>query len=632
MCGIVGFTGSPKPEVLRAMCRRLTHRGPDDEGYAELPGVSLGMRRLAIVDLAGGRQPQANEDGSLVTVFNGEIYNHAALRRELAARGHVFATHHSDTECVVHAFEEYGESWPETARANGMYGLALWDARAARLLLYRDRCGKKPLYYAAVPGGVAFASEIKALLLHPDVSPQLDYGALYGFFGFKNILCPATVYAGIRQLPPGCFLSWTAGEGIGAPVPYWRPDFTPAEPMPSEDEAAARILEILTDAVRLRMDCDVSYGAYLSGGVDSSAVASLMSRFSTRPVKTFCLGYADLDGGQAAGKEQDLFHARRMAERLGTDHHECIIDSGEFTRDLPAALAAFDEPFSGTISTYFLSAYMRRHITVAVSGDGADELFASYLPERLSFPIEALLAMDPARARQWGDFSEAERARLAPFDAPEPFAFLRRIADPDVAVWREAMAVFSHAERRELIAPAFLDAAGPAVGVNPYAALARGLTARDALNANLEIDQRELLPGQVLPFVDRLSMAHSIEVRCPFLDHRLVEYVNRLPGRYKIEGGATKRVLRRALSGLLPRELLERPKEGFVQPVYTWMHGRLQKFMASSMDGLPETLFRREAVARLRGRFLAGEKGLEAKVWMLVCFSLWLQGHDAPSP
>ena len=632
MCGIVGFTGSAKPEVLWAMCRRLTHRGPDDEGYAELPGVSLGMRRLAIVDLAGGRQPQANEDGTVVTVFNGELYNHAALRRELTARGHIFATHHSDTECVVHAFEEFGPDWPEVAKANGMYGLAIWEAKAARLFLYRDRLGKKPLYYAAVPGGIVFASEIKALLLHPDVSRGLDYGSLYGFLGLKNIPGPATAYAAIRQLPPGCFLTWSAGEGISAPVAYWRPDFRPAEPLPTEEEAARCILELLTDAVRLRMDCDVSYGAYLSGGVDSSAIASLMSRFSTKPVKTFCLGYADLEGGQAAGKNQDLVYARDMAARLGTDHHECVISSTQFFCDLPNALATFDEPFSGTISTFFLSAFMRRHITVAVSGDGADELFASYLAERLSFPIETLLSMDPGRAKEWGDFTEADRAKFAPFDVPESFAFLRRIADPDVAIWRDRMSVFSYEERQELLSPEFLMAAGAAVGKNPYGTLARDLTAMDALNRNLEIDQRELLPGQVLPFVDRLSMAHSIEVRCPFLDHRLVDYANRLPGRYKIGGGVTKRVLRLALRELLPRELLERPKEGFVQPVYTWMHGRLQKFMASSMDCLPETLFRHEAVTRLRDRFLAGEKGLEAKVWMLVCLSLWLQGRDAPLP
>lgn len=625
MCGIVGFTGSHKPDVLRAMCRRLTHRGPDDEGYAELPGVSLGMRRLAIVDLAGGRQPQANEDGSIVTVFNGELYNHAALRRDLTARGHVFATHHSDTECVVHAFEEYGAAWSERARANGMFGLAIWDANASRLFLYRDRMGKKPLYYAAVPSGIAFASEIKALLLHPDVSRDWDYGALYGYFGQKNVSAPATAYAGVRQLPPGCLLTWTAGEGISAPVPYWRPDFSPAAPMPDEGEAAGRILELLTDAVRLRMDCDVSYGAYLSGGVDSSAVATLMSRFSSRPVKTFCLGYADLDGGQAAGKDQDLAYARDMAARLGTDHHECVISSTQFGRDLPDALAAFDEPFSGTISTFFLSAFMRRHITVAVSGDGADELFASYLAERLSFPMEALFALDPGGTRAWEDFDAAERAALAPFDAPGPFAFLRRVADPDVAVWRDRLSVFSHDERRELLSPEFLDAAGAAVGRNPYGDLARGLTARDALNRNLEIDQRELLPGQVLPFVDRLSMAHSIEVRCPFLDHRLVDYVNALPGRYKIGGGETKRVLRRALAGLLPRELLERPKEGFVQPVYTWMRGPLQRLVLSYMEDLPEKLVRPSAVSRLTARFLAGEPGLEAKVWNLTCFAAWVR-------
>ena len=625
MCGIVGFTGQPNPDILRTMCRVLTHRGPDDEGYLDHPQVSLGMRRLAIVDLAGGRQPISNEDGSVVTVFNGEIYNHPAIRRDLLDHGHRFATHHSDTEAIVHAYEQYGDSWPEAAQINGMFGLAIWDQARQRLLLYRDRMGKKPLYWAAIPSGIAFASEIKALLKHPEVSGEWDYGSLYQYFGLKNTSAPRTAYRQVHQLLPGHHLVWTPTGGIEAPRPYWTCDFIPSEPVPSEEEAAARILDILTDAVRVRMDCDVSYGAYLSGGMDSSAVVSLMARFQSKPVKTFCLGYADLDGGQQAGKSQDVFFSRMMADRLGTDHHEHIITASDFARNFPGVLRSFDEPFSGTVSTFFLSEYMRRHITVAVSGDGADELFGSYLAHRLAFPVESWNRIKASGKNRFEDLYADDRNSLAPFDTPEQFAFLDRVATPSLAVWRERLDVFSHTERHSMLSLEFLDAAGEDVDQNPYAPIEAALTARDALNRCLETDQRELLPNQVLPFVDRLSMAHSIEVRCPFLDHRLVGYVNQLPGRYKIQGTSTKHILRKALAGVLPKELIDRPKEGFVQPVYTWMRGPLKAFAIEAVTSLPETVIRRESANRLLEGFMAGDQSLNAKVWNLTCFAAWLK-------
>ncbi|MFZ5426246.1 MAG: asparagine synthase (glutamine-hydrolyzing) [Thermodesulfobacteriota bacterium] len=624
MCGIVGFTGPSRPELLRTMCRAIIHRGPDDDGFLDHPEVSLGMRRLAIVDLAGGRQPISNETGETITVYNGEIYNHAAIRRDLEARGHRFSTHHCDTEIVVHAYEEHGEDWPEKAQANGMFGLAIWDGGRRRLLLYRDRMGKKPLYWARVPDGIAFASEIKALLIHPDVSREWDHGALYHYFGLKNTSAPRTAYRQIRQLEPGHMLAWTPGGGVEESRPYWRLDFSGFGAPPSEEEAAGRILDLLTDAVRLRMDCDVSYGAYLSGGMDSSAVASLMARFQSKPVKTFCLGYADLDGGQKEGKSNDILFSRMMAARLGTDHHEHIITAEVFARGFDGVMRAFDEPFSGTVSTFFLSDYMRRHITVAVSGDGADELFGSYLAHRLAFPVEAWNRLKAQGRARLEDLEETDLQALAPFSTREQLAFLDQVAAPTLAAWRANMDVFSHAERNELLAPEFLDAAGFAAGENPYTPIEAGLTARDALNCSLETDQRELLPNQVLPFVDRLSMAHSIEVRCPFLDHRLVEYVNRLPGRHKIQGASTKHILRKALSGLLPGELINRPKEGFVQPVYTWMRGPLKAFASEALASLPSRVAKPEAVRALAERFMAGDQSVNAKVWNLICFSRWV--------
>lgn len=412
MCGICGFTGPGSRELLTRMNRTLTHRGPDEEGYFQDGRASLAMRRLSIVDLAGGSQPQHNEDQSLWVVFNGELYNFQELREGLQRAGHRFATKRSDTENLVHLYEEFGETWPEAARVNGMFGLALWDARAGKLLLYRDRIGKKPLYYAQVGGDLVFGSEIKAILAHPAVSSELDFASLHHYFSLKNTSAPATAFKAVRQLEPGQYLVWQNGQTRLAP--YWRLDFAPAGPAPAPREAADRLAWLLDDAVRLRMQCDAPYGAYLSGGVDSSSVVALMRRHQQTPVKTFCLGYREQAQGQFWGKAQDIHYARLMSQRFGSEHHEHLIGQEEFAESLTQVQRAFDEPFSGTISTFFLSILIRRHVKVALSGDGADELFGSYLSHRLAWPIHHYLAM----ARDGGTLREEDFSSLRPFDTP----------------------------------------------------------------------------------------------------------------------------------------------------------------------------------------------------------------------
>jgi len=617
MCGICGFTGEGDDAVLRRMAAALVHRGPDEDGFYADEQIHLGMRRLSIVDVETGHQPVHNEDETLWTVFNGEIYDAPERRRELEAR-HRFYTHHSDTELIVHLYEQYGDDWP--ARINGMFGIALWDAAAGRLLLYRDRMGQKPLYYSLHDGQILFASEIKALFAHPAVSGELDYAALYEYFALKSISAPATAYADIRQLPPGCVLSWHRGRHRVRP--FWSLDFARSEDL-DEDAAAGRLLELLDDAVRIRMRCDVPYGAYLSGGVDSSSVVSMMSRWQDRPVVTFALGYEDEPAGQFAGKQQDLYWSREMARRLGTDHHERILSAGRFYDDMPAVMRAFDEPFSGTVSTYFLSGLIAEHVKVTLSGDGADELFGSYLAHRLAFPIERYLALAAAGKRDLDDLDAADRLALRPFDTPQQFAFLQALADPRQAVWRDKLAVFGRAQRQRLLSPEFLDRCGAAPQENFYAGVESKLTAGDALNRVLELDQRELLANQVLPFVDRLSMAHSVEVRCPYLDVRMVELANALPGRLKIRDGVNKYIHKRAMVRLLPDDLLNRPKEGFVQPIYSWMHGALKDRVLADVDALPDEWFNAAYVAELRQRFCAGDASVNAKIWNLACLSIW---------
>jgi len=624
MCGICGFTGAADPATLQQMTECLVHRGPDDDGFYHEGAVNLGMRRLAIVDVETGKQPQFNEDLSLAVVQNGEIYNHQALRRELEARGHTFRTHHSDTELIPHLYEEYGVDWPD--RVNGMFGIALWDARERKLLLYRDRIGKKPLYYAEKNGQLVFASEIKAILAHPLISRDLDFGALYRYFALKNISAPRTAFVDIKQLPPGHFLVWQGGETKTCRS-FWRPTFHPVLEGITEEEAARRLLELLEDAVKIRMQCDVPYGAYLSGGVDSTAVVALMCRNQSQPVKTFCLGYEDKAEGQFLGKSQDLYFARTMAQKFGTEHYEYIINAAQFAAAMPAVLAAFDEPFSGTVSTFFLSILIKQHVKVALSGDGADELFGSYLAHRLAFPMERYLQLHAGGKRDWQDLTPADRQSLRPFDTPEQFAFLKRIASPSLAAWRSKLAVFQEDELNRLLTPDFWRQAQNPGLTERYRELEPLLTAGDMLNRNLELDQLELLPNQVLPFVDRLSMAHAIEVRCPYLDYRLIDFADSLPGRLKIKNGVVKNVHKSAVAALLPPELLQRPKEGFVQPVYSWMRGALQDWVAQRLDALPVRLFQRDYLQNLQESFRSGAPGLEAKIWNLVCFGLWYEQH-----
>lgn len=626
MCGICGFTGQGSLEALQVMNRAMVHRGPDDEGYFQDPLANLAMRRLAIVDLAGGRQPIANEDGSVVTVFNGEIYNHQDLRRCLERQAHRFATHHSDTETIVHLYEQHGDLWPEKAKINGMFGIAIWDRRHRRLLLYRDRMGKKPLYWTVARGQLVFGSEIKAILAHPHVERRLDHQALYHYFSLKNLSAPRTAFKDIQQLLPGHYLIWEAGRVTTAP--YWRLDLGDTLRDISEEEAAAELLRLLDDAVRLRMDCDAPYGAYLSGGVDSSSVVTLMCRHQLQPVTTFCLGYDEDAQGQFVGKAQDITYARLMSQRLGTDHHEYILGSAEFAERLPEVMRAFDEPFSGTVSTFFLSILIHRHVKVAISGDGADELFGSYLSHRLAWPIHHYLRLAGRGKDRLDLMTVGERQLLKPFDTPEPFAFLQKTAHHDQAVWRMRLAVFDEQAKQRLLTPEFLHLAGHQDTTSLYRGYLRQGTALDPLNAVLEVDQKELLANQVLPFMDRLSMAHSIEVRSPFLDHRLVEFANRLPGNLKIKDGVNKYVHKLAVRTLVPEDLLSRPKEGFVQPIYSWMRGGLRPWVESTLSPgrlAAHGFFRPEAIDHLMQSHFAGVADNSSQLWNVLCFQIWYE-------
>ncbi|HWR98503.1 MAG TPA: asparagine synthase (glutamine-hydrolyzing) [Candidatus Methanoperedens sp.] len=614
MCGICGFTGPADRAALGRMAARLRHRGPDEDGFFADGQVNLGIRRLSIVDLETGHQPLANEDGSVRIVFNGEIYNAPELRPELEARGHRFATDHSDGEVIVHLYEERGTECFHAL--NGMFAIALWDAARGRLLLIRDRMGVKPLFYAEIPGGLIFGSEIKALLAHPACPRAIDREALWHYFSFKCVPSPRTAFAGVSALRPSEMLSWTPGGGA-ARERWWRLAFREDDTC-DEEAARERIRWLIDDATRLRMLSDVPIGAYLSGGVDSSAVVAAMARRSSGPVLTFTLGYED----ELAHKEADLFHARRVAAAFGTEHHEHLMSRDEIVAGIDGVIRAFDQPFSGTVSTYFLSRLIAQHVKVALSGDGADELFGSYLSHRLARPLAWCAAQ---RAGDPGAIADGGPGELAPGDR-QVYERLCGETGGEESAWRTRLLLFSEEEKRALLAPAFTDGLAGVDSGRLVAAQFAAASARGPLNRVLEAEWNTQLPDQVLAFVDFLSMAHSVEIRSPFLDYRLVEYAATLPDRLKIRGGIVKAILKEALAPVLPAEVLARPKEGFVLPVLDWLPDALHAWAAATLA--PERTARHGFFVpeRVEGHLAAcrgRDRAAAAKVWNLMMFQLW---------
>lgn len=621
MCGICGFSGPPDPARLDRMTRVIWSRGPDDQGTHADGRMNLGSRRLSIIDLDGGRMPIGNEAGDVWVVYNGEIYNFAALREELEAAGHRFATR-TDTEVIVHLYEEAGEAFPH--RLNGMFAIALWDARRGRLLLVRDRMGIKPLYYWFRDGALVFGSEIKSLLQDPRIGRELDPVALHHYFSFKNVPAPLTIFRGIRTLAPGELAVHEQGEL--RLTRYW--SIRATEDGPSDPaEAAGRLRGLLEDAVRMRLVSDVPVGAYLSGGLDSSSVVALMSRGAGDRLKTFALTYQD----EFTGKSEDRRYAAEVSRRYGTDHREYCMDADELPARLEQILRAFDEPFAGVVSTFFLSQLIHRHVKVALSGDGADELFGSYLAHRLAYPVSHFLRLK--RTGSLTALSAADRGMLGEY-ADRLEELERLTADgPEEWRWRSKLLVFDEAGKRALYTEAMRAAVGQASSAELVREALARCTAADPLNRILELDCMTLLPDQVLPFVDRLSMAHSIEVRPPFLDFRLVELAFSLPGRLKIRDGVTKFVLREAVRDLLPAGILERKKEGFLLPINAWLLRRYRGFVEAVLS--PERLGQHgllepAEVGRLLEAHYAGRADHATRIWTLAMFQCWYDLYLGP--
>jgi asparagine synthase (glutamine-hydrolysing) len=614
MCGIAGFVdaapaGRPVEfNLVHRMCEVIRHRGPDDEGIHVEPGVGLGMRRLSIIDLAGGRQPIHNETSTIWVVFNGEIYNYRELRSELESLGHRFQTS-SDTESIVHAYEQWGED--AFRRLRGMFGIALWDQPNRTLLLARDRAGQKPLHYAERRGRLYFASEIKSLLAAGAVEPTLNLAALDHYLAFLYTPRDASIFEGVRKLPPGHYLRWR--DGRADVREYW--SVAAQETFKgSEAEAVEALGAVLQDAVRSHMVSDVPLGAFLSGGVDSSAVVGMMSRASSQPVKTFSIGFDE-------PAFDELEHARTVAKHFGTDHHEFVVrpDGLAILDDL---IGHFDEPFadSSAIPTWYVSEIARRHVTVVLSGDGGDELFGGYdryLPHpRVEMfdrvPVPGLRA---AASLAWPLLPHGARGKN----------FLRHVAKDDSGRYLDSIEHFHADERADLYAG---DLRACLQG-NAEAALARHFDRFSALphdSRMMRFDFETYLPEDVLTKVDRMSMAHSIESRVPLLDNEVIDFAATLPAALKIKNGRRKHILKETLRTLLPDSILQRRKQGFGIPLGTWFRGGLTDVFSDVLNS-PRTCqrgyFETAFVSRLLREHLAGERDHTLRLWQLFVFELW---------
>ncbi len=599
---------------MRAMRDRLVHRGPDAGGEFVDPYAALGVRRLRIIDLMTGDQPQSNEDGTVWTVFNGEIYNFRELREELAGRGHRFVTV-SDTEVIVHLYEELGEEF--AARLDGMFALAVWDAPRRTLVLARDRLGKKPLLYREGDGEIAFASEHAALIAGLAERPGPDPAALRDYLRLGYVPAPHDAFAGLRKLPPAHLLVWRGGRSLARR--YWSPP-QPGTLRITEAEAIPELRRLLGRAVARRLVADVPIGAFLSGGVDSSAVVATMASLSAR-VRTFSIGFEDTEFSE-------LPHARRVAERFGTEHREFVVRPLELDV-LPLLVRHYGEPYadSSAVPTYHLSKLTREHVTVALNGDGGDELFAGYeryLAVRLAASLDRLpkALLGPSLAlvtRVLPDsispLSPLRRARR----------FLRAVALPPRERYLRWLGVFDAPELTRLLSPEF--ARLTADGERGLASL-DGFHGADPVSAAQALDLALYLPDDLLVKVDIASMANSLEVRCPFLDRELVEFAVRLPTELKLRGRERKYLLKRAFDGVVPSENLYRRKQGFAVPIGSWFRGDLRGYTRGvllSPRARQRGYLQAEEVEKLVRDHTEGRADHTHQLWALLMLELWHQ-------
>lgn len=616
--------GAPVDEALLVRMRdSLRHRGPDEGGVHVEPGVGLAHRRLSIIDLSSGQQPLFNEDGSVAVVYNGEIYNYPELTRELQAAGHRFRTH-SDTEVIVHAWEEWGAEC--VRRFRGMFAFAVWDRRRATLFLARDRMGIKPLYYARLDdGGVVFGSELKALQVHPRLPRRVDPRAVEDYFAYGYVPEPRTILAGVKKLSPGHTLQIVRGRPWPEPVRYWDLEFSTAGGG-DRDAAARELIERLREAVRVRLVAEVPLGAFLSGGVDSSAVVAMMAGLSTEPVNTCSIAFSD-------PRFDESDYAARVAARYRTRHRTERVEADDFGL-VDRLVALYDEPFadSSAMPTYRVCELARRQVTVALSGDGGDESLAGYRRYRGHLLEERMRSALPLGLRR-GLFGTLAALYPKADWAPRPLrakATFQALARDSVEGYFHGISILKDDMRRHLFSPALRRE------LQGYGAIevlrAHDRNAPDHPLSRVQyLDFKTYLPGDILTKVDRASMAHALEVRVPILDHQLVEWICTLPPEWKVAGGEGKRLLKSALEPYLDADILYRSKMGFAVPLAAWFRGPLRERIREAILGpvLGDSgLFEHRYLTALLDRHQSGRRDHSAPLWSLLMFEGFLRALE----
>lgn len=630
MCGICGYSGKGQEKLLKTMADSIEHRGPDQEGMYISDRMNLCAKRLSIVDLQCGKQPMSDGSGKVHLVWNGEVYHHRELRKQLEQKGHRFVSDHSDTEVLLHAYLEYGDSFVE--RLNGMFAIAIWDQRENRLLLYRDRMGVKPLYYCQLSSGeLVFASEIKSILKHPEYHKQIDDRALYQYFSFKHINGPDTAFAGIRAVLPGekiCYQGGTIKREIWWSLHevYGRENagcMQGATEKTKIAEVIEHLQELLEDAVHIRLQADVEVGCFLSGGLDSSLL-SVIAADRTEQLSCFTLGH-QVAQEHTYDKQADVEYAKKLARDHGMKHTVHTICAQDVVERMDDIVRAFDQPFSGAVSTYMMAEVAAKQVKTALSGDGADELFGSYASHMVSFPMEYM-----RKCRETG--ADIEMERLKPLDKELPYLqSLYEFSKGEETKISERMLVLTDEEKQLFLGERFLPYALEKETFQQVCGYRSRLCGRDVLNRNLEYDSMTLLPNQVLTYSDTLSMAHSLELRTPFLDYRLVEFVAGISGQLKMFGGETKYLLKKAAEPYLPKSLIYRKKEGFVMPVNDWLPVELKEYVLDvlSFDAvkrygylLPENVY---FILKKYYENPTENSGLANIIWNFVCFQKWCE-------
>jgi asparagine synthase (glutamine-hydrolysing) len=618
MCGIAGkidFSGAVDRALLERMCSAMEHRGPDTRGVWCEGGIGLGMQRLAIIDVAGGDQPIFNEDRTIAVVMNGEIYNFQELREELAAKGHRLATR-SDTEVLVHLYEEHGERLVE--RLRGMFAFALWDGRHRRLLLARDRVGKKPLFVARRGSKVWFASELVALLQDPEIGRVPDPQAIAAYLAYQYVPDPMCAIAGIEKLPPATTMSLEVDRADSRC--YWTLDYAAPEPRGTRQELEEQLRELIWEATRIRLVSEVPLGAFLSGGIDSSAVVAAMADQLSGSVKTFSIGFSDADF-------DELRYARMIAERFSTEHHEFVVEPHAL-EIMPKLARHYGEPFAdpSAIPSFYLASLTSEHVTVALNGDGGDESFAGYrryvtndLAGHLDWlprPVQRLAPRLTAKLGEGAriDSPRARVQRIARTLAMEPYARYAR--------WMSAF----RADHDDMLTEGFRAELGGWRNEELIGARWRDSTARSRIDRMLDVDVHTYLAGDLLVKMDIATMAHSVEGRSPLLDHHLMEFAAALPARHKLHGLNGKALLKSALRGTIPDAVLDRPKMGFGVPLAHWFREELRALPGELLlgsDTRVHAYVKPEAISQMIAEHQCGHTDHSLRLWVLMALELW---------